>query len=174
MNNYYHSIRAVKLSSALALLAGALFIGSGATASAADQVGGPRHVEAEMLDGGGSYSLAARDAGITLISVWSPDSLSSRKSIGELERFAGAYASRGVYTLAASTLDDKDALRAFVAKRKLTVPVAVLGKHDLGKQDDLRLPLVYVFDAKGQLRATHAGLFSLRVLEGMVVPLLAP
>jgi hypothetical protein len=163
----------MKLSSALALFAGVLFAGSGATASAADQVSEAHHVEAEMLDGG-AYSLTARDAGITLISVWSPESLSSRKSIGELERFAGAYASRGVYTLAASTLDDKDALRAFVAKRKLTVPVAVLGKHDLGKQDELRLPLVYVFDAKGQLRAAHAGLFSLRVLEGMVVPLLAP
>jgi hypothetical protein len=173
LNNRYHSIRAVKRS-ALALFAGALFAGSGATASAAEQVSAPSHVEAEMLDGGGSYSLAARDAGITLISVWSPESLSSRKCIGELERFAAAYASRGVYTLAASTLDDKDALRAFVAKRKLTVPVAVLGKHDLGKQDDVRLPLVYVFDAKGQLRAAHAGLFSLSVLERMVVPLLSP
>jgi hypothetical protein len=50
----------------------------------------------------------------------------------------------------------------------------VLGKHDLGKQDDVRLPLVYVFDAKGQLRAAHAGLFSLSVLERMVVPLLSP
>jgi len=150
-----------------------LFAGPVATASAADQVCEQHHVEAEMLDGG-HYLLGPREGGVTLISVWSPDSLSSRKCIGELERFADAYASRGVYTLAASTLDDKDALRAFVAKRKLTVPVAVLGKHDLGKQEELHLPLVYVFDAKGQLRAAHAGLFSLRVLEGMVVPLLSP
>jgi hypothetical protein len=141
--------------------------------AAADQQAKPLRVEAEMLDGS-PYSLASREGGITLLSVWSPESLSSRKCIWELQRFASAYESRGVYTLAASTLNDKNALRGFIAKRKLSLPVAILGKHDLGRMDELRLPLVYVFDSKGQLLATHAGLFSMAVLERLVAPLLPP
>ena len=133
----------------------------------------PIRVEAEMLDGS-PYSLAGREDKITLLSAWSPESLSSRKSIWELQRFASAYESRGIYTLAVSTLNDKSALRGFIAKRKLSLPVAILGKHDLGRLDELRLPLVYVFDSKGQLLATHAGLFSMAVLERLVAPLLPP
>lgn len=141
--------------------------------AAADQQAKPLRVEAEMLDGS-PYSLAGRAGGITLLSVWSPESLSSRKSIWELQRFASAYESRGIHTLAVSTLNDKRALREFIAKRKLSLPVAILGKHDLGRLDELRMPLVYVFGSEGQLLATHAGLFSMAVLERLVAPLLPP
>ena len=130
-------------------------------------------IETEMLDGN-TYSLADNRGNITLISLWSPESLASRKCIWELQRFASAYESRGVRTIAASTLNDKDALREFVAKRKLGLPVAILGEHNLGPLDEQRLPLVYVFDRDGRLQATHAGLFSLRVLEQLVAPQLQP
>jgi hypothetical protein len=133
----------------------------------------PVRIETEMLDGS-TYSLADSRGNITLISVWSPESLSSRKCIWELQRFASAYESRGVRTIAVSTLNDKDALREFVAKRQLGLPVASLGKHDLGPLDEQRLPLVYVFDRDGRLQATHAGLFSLRVLEQLVAQQLQP
>ena len=139
--------------------------------AAADQQAEALHIEAEMLDGS-PYSLADHQGQITLVSVWSPESLSSRKCIWELERFATSYASRGVHTLAASTLNEKSVLREFVAKRKLTLPVAVLGKHDLGPLKEQNLPIVYVYDRNGQLRATHAGLFSMAVLERLVAPLL--
>lgn len=141
--------------------------------AAADQPVEALVVEAEMLDGS-PYSLADHKGEITLISVWSPESLSSRKSIGELQRFAASYASRGVYTLAASTLKEKAALRQFIDARKLSLPVAVLGKHSLGKLEEGKLPLVYVFDGNGKLRATRAGLFSMAVLERLVAPLLTP
>lgn len=141
--------------------------------AAAEPVPTPLRLEAEMLDGS-RFSLAEHTGGITLVSVWSPESLSSRKCIWELQRFAAAYATRGVYTLAVSTLSDTNALREFVAKRQLGIPVAVLGRHDLGPQDEMHLPLVYVFDGNGQLRATHAGLYSFRVLEHLVEPLLTP
>jgi peroxiredoxin len=139
----------------------------------AGQPGETPDIEAEMLDGT-YYSLSDHKGEITLISVWSPESLSSRKCIGELQRFAASYASRGVHTLAASTLDDKTALSQFIVKRHLSLPVAILGKHDLGKLDDWKLPIVYVFDRDGKLRATHAGLFSMALLERMVEPLLTP
>lgn len=141
--------------------------------AAADQQATPLRLEAEMLDGS-PYSLADRRGGITLVSVWSPESLASRKCLWELQRFASAYESRGVSTLAASTPTDKNTLREFVAKRQLNMPVAILGQHGLGPLDEYRLPLVYVFDRNGQLQATHAGLFSMRVLERLVAPLLPP
>jgi hypothetical protein len=139
----------------------------------AGQLGETAGIEAEMLDGT-YYSLGEHKGEITLISVWSPESLSSRKCIGELQRFTASYASRGVHTLAVSTLNDKMTLRQFIAKRNLSLPVAILGKHDLGKLDDWKLPIVYVFDRDGILRATHAGLFSMAVLERMVEPMLTP
>lgn len=152
----------------LALLA---LVTSLPVAAAASQAA-PSRIDAEMLDGS-SYSLAGSPGAITVISIWSPDSLSSRKCIWELQRFSSAYESRGVRTLAISTVKDADALRDLVTQRKLSLPVGILGNHNLGTIDELRLPLVYVFDADGQLRAAHAGLFSLRVLEGLVAPQLS-
>jgi len=128
-------------------------------------------IEAETLDGTG-FSVDAAHGSVLLVSVWSPESLSSRKCIAELQRFADNYASRGVRVFAASALDDKKALQAFMTERKPTLPVGILKEHSLGRLDDLRMPYVYVFDREGKLRTAHTGLFSLRVLEGLVAPLL--
>jgi len=131
----------------------------------------PAHVDAEMLDGG-RYSLADNHGRISVLAMWSPDSLASRKSMGELERFFVAYQSRDVMTVAVSTVHDADALRQFSAKRRLQVPLAILGDNDLGPLKEQQLPVVYVFDRHGKLHAAHAGLFSYRTLERMVAPLL--
>lgn len=129
----------------------------------------PTLVEAEMLDGT-PYSLQDSRGAVTVLSIWSPESLASRKCIWELERFAAAYQSRDVRTIAISTLKDPDELRLFIASRKLTLPVAMLGNHNLGRIDEPRLPLVYVFDRDGKLQTVHAGLFSMRALERLVAP----
>lgn len=159
---------AVHRSVAFALLA----LAASLPVAAASSPAAPSRIDARMLDGS-PYSLAASRGAITVISIWSPDSLSSRKCIWELQRFSSAYESHGVRTLAISTTTDADALHDIVTQRKLSLPVGVLGDHDLGMIDEMRLPLVYVFDADGQLRATHAGLYSLRVLEAMVAPYLS-
>lgn len=150
----------------LALLAVAL----PATASDA-ALPAPMQVHADMLDGG-RYSLAGSRGTIALLVIWSPDSLASRKSMGELERFAGAYRDRGVGSIAVSTLRDAEALRQFAARRNLTVPLAMLGENDLGPLPEQRLPVVYVFDRDGSFRGMHAGLFSYRTLERLVEPLM--
>lgn len=129
----------------------------------------PTRIEAEMLDGS-RYSLADSRGSVTLISIWSPESLASRKCIWELQRFAAMYDSRGVRTIAISTLQDRDELRAFLKSRKLSLPVAVLGANDLGEFKEFALPVVYVFDREGKLQATREGLFSLRTLERLVAP----
>lgn len=128
-------------------------------------------LQAEMLDGS-PYSLADSRGSITLLSVWSPDSLASRKCIGELQRFYSTYRGRGVATIAVSTPTDADALRQFVAKRNLTLPVALLGNNNLGSLPEHHLPIVYVFDRDGKLQATRAGMFSMRNLERLVAPLI--
>lgn len=129
----------------------------------------PTQIEAEMLDGG-KFSLAESHGTTTVLSIWSPESLASRKCIWELQRFASMYESRGVRTIAISTLNDPAELRLFMKSRKLSLPVAMLGENDLGTIDELRLPLVYVFDKDGKLQSTHAGLFSFRTLQRMVDP----
>lgn len=129
------------------------------------------HVQADMLDGS-RFTLAGSRDTVVLLAIWSPDSLASRKSIGELDRFAAAYRSRGIATIAASTLRDADALRQFSATRGLGLPIAMLGDHTLGRLPEQNLPIVYVFDRNGALHARRDGLVSLRVLEHLVAPLL--
>lgn len=146
-------------------MAGALFA---ASAFAADDAP-PVRIEAELLDGS-RYSLEQGRGAITLLSFWSPDSLASRKCIAELQRFHAAYESRGVKVLAISTTDDPAVLRAFVAKRKLSLPVGMLGEHNAGPLPEHQLPIVLVFDREGKLVASRAGLFSYRVLEVLAVP----
>lgn len=128
-------------------------------------------VQAAMLDGS-PYSLAGNRGAVTLLALWSPQSLASRKSIAELDRFAAAYRSRGVNTIAIATTSDAQALRAFVSGRGLSVPVAMLGEHNLGKLPEHRLPVIYAFDRGGHVHARHDGLYSFRILERMVAPLL--
>lgn len=165
----------MSISSKLRQLALALLAASAALPGAATEAGQrpPAEVHADMLDGG-RYALADSRGSVVLLAIWSPESLASRKSIGELERFDAAFRARGVRTVAASTLKDAAVLRDFAARRGLTVPVAILGDHDLGPLPEQHLPIVYVFDQNGRLRAMHAGLYSLRTLERLVAPLLSP
>lgn len=148
-----------------AFLAGLLLTTS---AFAADQAA-PLRVEAEMLDGS-RYALDDSRGSITLLSFWSPDSLASRKCIAELQRFHAAYENRGVKVLAISTTNDPALLRAFTAKRKLSLPVAMLGEHNLGAIPEDQLPIVLVLDRDGKVVASRAGLFSYRMLEVLAVP----
>lgn len=140
-----------------------------ATSALAADPQAPMRVEADMLDGT-RYSLEDSRGSITLLSFWSPDSLASRKCIAELQRFHEAYAHRGMRVVAISTVNDADRLRAFMAKRKLSLPVAMLGEHNAGNLAEHQLPIVHVFDREGRLVASRAGLFSYRVLEVLAVP----
>jgi hypothetical protein len=155
-----------RLRTTAAALVSGLFL---ATSSIAADQPAPMRIDAQMLDGG-RYSLEDTRGSITLLSFWSPDSLASRKCLGELQRFHAEYESRGVKVVAVSTVNDAAMLRAFVAKRKLNVPVAMLGEHNLGPLPEHRLPIVLVFDRDGQLVASRAGLYSYRMLEVLAVP----
>ncbi|MBI2307965.1 MAG: TlpA family protein disulfide reductase [Rhodocyclales bacterium] len=130
-------------------------------------------LQAETL-AGDTLAPAEQRGAITVLFLWSPESLASRKSIGELQRFHAAFSVRGVRTLAISTLRDAERLRAYAADRQLQFPMLMLGDHALGPLPEQRLPILYVLDRDGAIRAAHAGLFRLRDLERQVEALLAP
>lgn len=150
-----------------ALLAATL-AASGPPAQAADA---PLHrIEAQRPDGS-RWTLADSRGRVTVLVLWSPESLASRKSLGELARFAVAATARGLELVAAATLAEPAALRHFVAERRLELPWAMLAGHDLGRLRVEDLPLVLVFDRDGALRAGRRGLFRLDDLERLVAPL---
>lgn len=131
---------------------------------------GIHRITATRLDGR-PYVLSA---GVpTVIAIWSPESLASRKSIGELQRFVDARSGPGLAFMAIATPGDADVLRRFMAARALTFPAATLGEHDLGPLPDATLPWLLVFDRDGRLRASRRGLFRYADLERLVAPIVS-
>jgi len=127
----------------------------------------PSRLEATLLDGT-PFSLAAQRGTMTLLVLWSPDSLPSRKSLGELQRFHAASDAAKVRTVAVSTVADQERVRHYVVQQQFTFSVALLGDHDFGPVSEQRLPVLYVFDQYGVLLAQRAGLFRLRdITQGM-------
>lgn len=155
-----------------ALFAALALVAAAAGAAAEPPAPLPR-LQASTL-GGDSLAPGERPGAVTVLLLWSPESLASRKSIGELQRFDTAFRERGVRTLAISTLRDAERLRTYAAENRLEMPLLMLGDHALGALPEQRLPVLYVLDRDGLVRATHAGLFRLRDLERVVEPLLAP
>ncbi|MFC5299774.1 TlpA family protein disulfide reductase [Azospira restricta] len=143
-----------------------------AASAAADAPATLPPLQAETL-AGERLAPAVAPGAVTVLFLWSPDSLAARKSVGELQRFDAAFRARGVRTLAISTLRDAERLRAYAAEQRLDFPQLILGEHGLGPLPNERLPRLYVLDRDGRVRAAHAGLFRLRDLERAVEPLLS-
>lgn len=139
-------------------------------ASLGETPAAPPMLEAQRLDGS-PYSLGDGRGLITVIVFWSPDSLASRKSLGELQRFAAAHPPPEVELIAVSTQGDIKQIKYFASERQLSLPLALLGKTSLGPFPEQTLPHIHVFDRNGQLQASHRGLFRLRTLEEMIAPL---
>lgn len=129
-------------------------------------------LEATLLDGK-PYVLADSRGAVVVLVLWSPNSLASRKSLPELQRFFTEYAPRGVAVVALSTTADIATIRRVADERGVAVPLGVLGRHDFGALPEARLPAVRVFDREGRLIGGHDGLFRLRDLQGGVDALLA-
>lgn len=135
-----------------------------------DEPGAPPRLEATRLDGS-RYLLNDSRGSVALVVIWSPDSLASRKSLGELQRFTTVHPAHEIDVIAVSTLDDPAKLRHFANERQLALPLAILGQTNLGPFPELSLPYILVFDRNGQLHGSHRGLFRLQTLEGLVAPL---
>lgn len=142
-------------------------------AAFADPVPRQPALEAQRLDGS-PLTLADTRGAVTVLVFWSPESLASRKSLGELQRFAALPEQREVRVIAVSTLDDAARLRFFADERQFDLPLAILGRTNLGPLPEATLPHVHVLDRSGRLHASHRGLFRLQTLDAMVSPLRRP
>lgn len=151
------------------LVAG-LFLASLPLLAIGDTPANPPVLEAQRLDGS-RYALSDSRGTVTVVVVWSPESLASRKSLGELQRFTALHPPGEINVIAVSTLDNAAYLQHFADDRKLALPLAILGQSNLGPFPEPSLPHIHVFDRNGGLHASHRGLFRLQTLEELVAPL---
>ena len=142
-------------------------------AGAADAAAKPARLVASGSDGR-PVSLADGQGRTALVVFWSPESLASRKSLHELQRFAAATENKDLFVLAVSTSLDRDKLQAVMAERILSFPYAIRGEDDFGAIDEQRLPLVLVFDAEGRLLRQHTGMFHQKMLRRLIDPGVKP
>lgn len=149
-----------------ALLAAGLCLGP---AVAAGDAVAPSHLSALRLDGR-PVSLADGKGRTALVIFWSPDSLASRKSLPELQRFIDEGDHSQLFILAVSTSGEAQALESFLAGRALSLPAALRGDDDFGAQPEWQLPIAYVFDDAGRFVRRRAGLFNAKILRALTVP----
>lgn len=137
-----------------------------APAMAVDAAVAPSRLSSHRLDG--QVATLAEGKGRTSVLVfWSPASLSSRKSMPELQRFVHAADHTKLFILAVSTERDPAVLKAFIAERALELPVAMRGDDDFGPLPEWRLPIIYVFDEAGLFVNGRAGLFNMKTLRNL-------
>jgi hypothetical protein len=126
----------------------------------------PSRMSSHRLDG--QVATLADGKGRTSVLVfWSPASLSSRKSLLELQRFVNESDHTKLFILAISTELAPVVLKAFIAERALELPIAIRGDDDFGPLPEWRLPIIYVFDAEGRFLNGRAGLFNTKTLRNM-------
>lgn len=149
-----------------ALLAAGLCLGA---AVAANDAAAPSQLSAQRLDGR-PVSLADGKGRTVLVIFWSPESLASRKSLPELQRFIDESDRSQIFILAVSTSGEPKALESFLAARALDLPVALRGDDDFGAQLEWQLPIAYVFDDAGRFLRRRAGLFNTKILRTLTAP----
>lgn len=128
-------------------------------------------LEAQGLDGK-TISLRAGRGRVTVLVFWSPESMASRKSMGELQRFADMVDAQEVFFLAISTTGTTESIAAYARTRELNLPLALRQHDDLGALPEQGLPLTLLFDQEGRLLQRRVGLIRLRTLLGPVRDLL--
>lgn len=147
-----------------ALLAAGLCLGA---AVMADDVLAPSRLSAQRLDGQ-PVSLADGKGRTSLLIFWSPESLASRKSLPELQRFIDESDHKQLFILAVSTSGELKSLESFLAGRALVIPAALRGDDDFGTQAEWQLPIAYVFDDAGRFVRRRAGLFNAKILRSLI------
>lgn len=164
-------MRPFSLPRAALLLTGLLSLSLPAGADSSGTAAAPvvsARITGTRLDGSGfdSRQLAGKSA---VVLLWSPDSLASRKSLGEFGRFATLHPELTLVALATPPVE-AEALARFAEARGLGFPIGVLGTNELGELPTARLPVVIHYDAANRLRVQRAGIFRLRDLEALVSP----
>lgn len=147
------------------LVAAAFVLAAAGSAHAGEAAAGTRLSACDIRTLAGSrIEFPAAPGLATVIVLWSPASLAARKSISELDRFHAEHGDR-VRIVAATPADDEALLHTFLRENRLRVPVGLAHGPALRPPADAQLPMLYFFDAHGELRITRSGLFRYKTLE---------
>lgn len=107
----------------------------------------------------------------TLVFMWATWCPSCKQQIPELEQLQATHGDK-VNIVALSLDEDKAALEKYLAKKPLNVPV-YWGDKDVAREFEVSaIPMLVIFDKKGQMTFGQAGVFPHPMLGAMVEKLI--
>src|SRR6185437_10868801 len=161
----------------LLLMGGALLTVSSAVQAAPPAVGEPApQLVVPQLDGH-EFDLAKLHGKVVLVNVWATWCSPCRGEMPTLDRFYRRYHSRGLDLLGLSIDEATDAASVQQVMRQFSYPAALASKARVnGFGDPIAVPITYVIDARGviraQLQAEGPSGVSEQALAQAVLPLL--
>ena len=123
---------------------------------------------------GRSISLAQLRGKVVLLNFWATWCGPCVTEMPEFMAWQRQYAAQGLQVVGISMDDSAAAAQKFVNKLKIDYPVA-MGDPALGKRYGgvLGLPLSFVIDRKGEVRAAYQGIYNLKGMQAQLQALLA-
>jgi len=163
---------------AIALLLLAALVCFVASAAAAPEIGQPAPALIVPELGGHEFDLAKLRGKVVLVNVWATWCSPCRSEMPTLNAFYREYHSHGLDLLGLSIDEAPDVPKVSEVMRQFTYPAALASAaRSNGFGDPIAVPITYVIDAKGviraQLQAEGPSGVSRQALEKAVLPLLA-
>jgi peroxiredoxin len=156
------------------LLLSACFAAGSHTVFAAESLVGKKAPEFTRTDfNGGTIDLANFRGKVVLLDFWATWCASCQVEMPAFVQWQRHYGPRGLQVIGISMDDDPALARRLAAKLRLNYPVA-MGDEKLGELYGgvLGLPLTYLIDRKGKVRARFQGETDLKVIEKQLKALL--
>ncbi len=128
--------------------------------------------EVKRIDGRAD-SLANYRGSIVVANLWASWCAPCREEMPELQRFAQAYAKRGVVVLGIDQGEGAHAAQAFAKERGVTFPILLDEEQRYGRRYmSVGLPTNFVVDRGGKIVRGIDGQVTFAVLQSIVDPLL--
>jgi peroxiredoxin len=159
----------------VALLLGVCFAAGGRTASAADSLLNKKAPQFTRTDlNGQALDLASLRGKVVLLDFWATWCAPCQVEMPRFAQWQRQYGPQGLQVIGISMDDEPAPARRLVAKLKLNYPVA-MGDEKLGELYGgvLGLPLIYLIDRDGNVRAKFQGETDLKIIETQLKVLLA-
>lgn len=137
--------------------------------SGAGLIGKPAPIFARKGLGGAPVDLAALRGKVVLLDFWATWCAPCQTEMPRFAKWQRQYGAQGLQVVGISMDDDAEAARRLVRKLGLNYPVA-MGDEELGELYGgvLGLPLTYLIDRDGVVRARFQGKSDLKAVEAQV------